>query len=60
MRLATKSHDIKTAKEFLKDFPNWLNPQVRLIPEAGDWVEDIGMFSWTVLLELQNFGGQVD
>jgi hypothetical protein len=43
VRLAVKTRKIVVAKKYLAEFPGWLRQYEHLIPEVGDWIEDIGL-----------------
>ena len=53
-RLAIKNREIQHAKSVLRKFPSWLIESEELIPEVGDWVEDIRTHIPAVLLKMQS------
>jgi hypothetical protein len=56
MRLAKKLHEENITRVFLKNCEDWLRPEVKLLPEVGDWVEAIGMFSSGLTINIQRTG----
>jgi hypothetical protein len=44
IRLVSKNKEILHAKSILSKFPKWLRESEELIPEVGDWIEDISIY----------------